>query len=467
MKRLAGLLATVALVAACTGSTPSGVSPSPTSGRFTGTVAGAKYLIEVPANWNGTLLLYSHGYAAPGTPENAADSGDDTTAGWLKSQGYALAGTSYGKTGWALEDAFKAQPALLDEFARHLGKPRRVIAWGHSLGGIVTAGLVQLHPDRFAAALPMCGVLGGGIANWNGGLDEAFVAKILLDPGGSLQVVHVTDPGANLNAARQLLVSAQATSAGRARLALVAAVGDVPGWSNPTKPEPDPTDFASIETNQGEGLRTDFAYSFAYRAELESRAGGNPSWNTGVDYAALLTRSAYAAEVHALYTTAGLSIDTDLAALAAAPRITADPAAVDYLDRNITFNGRLGIPVLTLHTSADGLVVVPNEAAYADVVQAAGSAANLRQLYTHRAGHCVFTPAEQITAFKVLFARLATGTWDAVATPAQLNQQATDLGSSYNGGNLPGLGFYPAPPAFSAFDPPPFPRPFDSRSKRP
>ena len=31
----------------------------------TGTFAdGATYLIEVPAHWNGTLLLYSHGYVA-------------------------------------------------------------------------------------------------------------------------------------------------------------------------------------------------------------------------------------------------------------------------------------------------------------------------------------------------------------------------------------------------------------------
>ncbi len=32
----------------------------------TGTFAdGAKFLIEVPAHWNGTLLLYSHGYVTP------------------------------------------------------------------------------------------------------------------------------------------------------------------------------------------------------------------------------------------------------------------------------------------------------------------------------------------------------------------------------------------------------------------
>ena len=33
----------------------------------TGTLSdGATYLIEVPSPWNGTLLLYSHGYVTPG-----------------------------------------------------------------------------------------------------------------------------------------------------------------------------------------------------------------------------------------------------------------------------------------------------------------------------------------------------------------------------------------------------------------
>lgn len=476
MTRGLALVAASALLFACSpggpaastpAPTPTHSTPSPKEGAFTGTVAGAKYLVEIPPKWNGALLLYSHGYVAPGSPEAASDSGDATTNAWLRAQGYALAGTSYGKTGWAIEDAFKAQLALLDEFALRFGKPRMTIAWGHSLGGIVTAGLVQVHPDRFDAALPMCGVLGGGIANWNGGLDEGFIAKTLLDRAGTIQLVHVVDAGGNLNTARQLLVAAQATAEGRARLALVAAAGNLPGWSNPTLPEPDPSDFTTILANQVEGLRTDFAYSFAFRAELESRAGGNPSWNTGVDYGSILSHSPYAAMVRALYAVAGLSLEADLAALAAAPRISADASAVDYLDRFITFNGHLAIPVLTLHTTGDGLVVVSNEAAYADVVTASGSTANLRQLFTHRAGHCVFTPAEQITAFQVLFARLRTGNWDAGLTPVALNRQATELGSQYNGGTIPGLGFVAATAAFASYQPAPFPRPFDSRSKRP
>jgi pimeloyl-ACP methyl ester carboxylesterase len=43
------------------------------------------------------------------------------------------------------------------------GQPARTIAWGTSLGGIITAALAQLHPGRFTGALPMCGVVDGGI----------------------------------------------------------------------------------------------------------------------------------------------------------------------------------------------------------------------------------------------------------------------------------------------------------------
>src|SRR5438552_10210121 len=84
-------------------------------------------------------------------------------------------------------------------------KPKRVIAWGGSLGGIITAGLVQLHPDRFAGAMPLCGVLAGGIATWNAELDAAYAFKALLAPGSALQLVHIADPVANWQLASQVL----------------------------------------------------------------------------------------------------------------------------------------------------------------------------------------------------------------------------------------------------------------------
>ena len=118
-----------------------------------------------------------------------------------------------------------------------------MIAWGLSLGGIVTAGLIQLYPDRFAAAMPMCGVLAGGIATWNAELDAAYAFKTLLAPRSNLQLVHITDPAANLQVALDLFSQGAATPAGMARIALVGALIDLPGWFDPRLPEPAPNDF--------------------------------------------------------------------------------------------------------------------------------------------------------------------------------------------------------------------------------
>src|SRR5580700_11004464 len=122
---------------------------------------GAAFLMEVPANWNGTLFLYSHGYVPPGSANPAEDVGDPFTRFFMLSSGYALAGSSFATTGWAIHEALQDQIAVLEQFKKMVGRPKRTIAWGHSLGGIITAGLIQRNPESFDAALPMCGVLSG------------------------------------------------------------------------------------------------------------------------------------------------------------------------------------------------------------------------------------------------------------------------------------------------------------------
>ncbi|HKW61645.1 MAG TPA: prolyl oligopeptidase family serine peptidase [Candidatus Acidoferrum sp.] len=422
---------------------------------------GATYLIEVPSNWNGILFLYSHGYVAPGSKNPALDVGDPLTRFFMLSSGFALAGSSYATTGWAIEQALPDQIAVLDIFDTTIGKPSRTIAWGHSLGGMITAGLIQRHPDRFDAALPMCGVLSGGVATWNTALDSAFAFQTLLAPPHSpLQVVNIANPGGNFLLARAILDAAQATPQGRARLALVSAFGDGPGWFDPLSPEPAPTDFVSQEMNQYLWDRNvDFPFAFALRAELEFRAKGNPSWNTHVDYRRQLEHSIDAAEVRALYEQAGLDLDTDLEKLNETVRISADPQAKEYLEQNIIYNGDIHIPVLTLHTTGDGLVVVENESAYSQVVREDGNGQFLRRTFVSRAGHCTFTPAETIAAVQTLLARLETGKWPDVDA-ANLNAAATALLPvlSVPGVTLP-------PPAFVDFKPHRYLRPFDGEAE--
>jgi pimeloyl-ACP methyl ester carboxylesterase len=434
-----------------------------TARTLTGTLAdGATYEIQVPANWNCTLFLYSHGYVAPGSPNPAQDVGDPVTGGWLLGHGYALAGSSYASTGWAIQQALPDQIATLNVFDQQVGTPTRTIAWGHSLGGIITAGLIQDYPNRFSAALPMCGVLSGGVATWNTALDSEVAFQQLIDP--SVQVVNITNPDANLAAADQAAAAAQQTAQGRARLALAAALGDTPGWFTPLSPEPAANDYAAQEANQYLwDTEIDFPFVYALRAELEARAGGNPSWTTGVNFFSQLAASADLREVVALYRAAGLNLGADLARLNSAARISADPAAVRYLAQYISFNGHLPVPVLTMHTTGDGLVVPENEQAYASVVQRAGDSGLLRQIFVSRAGHCAFTPAETITAAQVLLSRLATGRWnDQALQPSALNANASALGPAYNvyssGGSLVATA-----PAFVSYRPYPYLRPFDLR----
>jgi pimeloyl-ACP methyl ester carboxylesterase len=423
---------------------------------------GATYLIQVPNNWNGTLFLYSHGYVTPGSANPATDVGDPDTGAFLLANGFALAGSSYATTGWAIHEALTDQISVLDKFDTMFPHPAATIAWGHSLGGIITAGLIQRNPKRFTAAQPMCGVLSGGVATWNTALDAEFAFKTLLAPTTNLQVVDIANPTANLTLAEEVLAGAQATPQGRARIALGAALGDTPGWFTPDTPEPSPTDFASQEANQFLwDEQVDFPFVFAFRAELEARAGGNVSWNTGVDYRKQVEKSVDRDEVWALYQTAGLSLEEDLDTLNRAARIAANPKAVNYLEQNIIFDGRIDIPVLSMHTKGDGLVVVQNESAYKDVVDRVDDNSRLlRQTFIDRAGHCAFTPAETIAAVETLLKRLETGKWPSIEANL-LNGDAAALGPQFNIFAV-GTTVVPTPPAFIDYTPAPYLRTFDA-----
>ena len=450
------------LVATALAVMASSVTAAASPGSETGTIDGANFLIQMPATWNGTLVLYSHGYVVPGNPLTAVDVGDPATGAWLLANGYAIAGSSYSVNGWAVQAALHDQIALLDHFTDEHGKPLRTIAWGHSLGGMITAGLIQRNPERFAGAIPMCGVVAGGVGVWNQGLDAEFVFKTLApEPAAAgLQLVNITNTGfqtgSNFQLAEFVAAQEQATPQGRARLALVAAIGDTPGWFSRTSAEPAPDDFAARELNQYRwDSQVDFPFLFALRADLETHAGGNPSWNAGVDYRTQLNESINKDEVEALYGQAGLDLQADLDKLAAAPRISAQRNALEYLSRFITYNGVIESPVLTMHTTGDGLVLPQDEQAYSSVIASRDNSDLLRQTFVHRAGHCTFTPGETVTAFQTLIHRLNTGSWGTTTQPSAMNAAAAALGAAFN----------PAGPSFIQFQPSVFMRPFDAHNR--
>ena len=393
---------------------------------------GATYLIQVPSNWNGTLFLYSHGYVVPGSPNPAQNVGDPATGAFLLANGFALAGSSYAHTGWAIQEALVDQIQVLDLFDADFGKPKQTIAWGHSLGGIITAGLVQNNPGRFTAAQPMCGVLAGGVATWNAALDGEFAFKTLLAPNSDLQLVNITNPN-NLNLAEEILAAAQATPQGRARIALGAALSAILR-AGLLRFRPSRHGMISLRKSKINFCGTRKLIFLSYlRFEPNSNCGPaemSPG-TTDIDYGIQLLLSPNLNEVWALYQMAGLSLFEDIETLNRAARIKANPSAVQYLEQNIIFNGEINIPVLTMHTTGDGLVINENESAYRTIVDLAGNGNFLRQTFVSRAGHCSFTPAETIAAVGTLLTRVETGHWPTVEANV-LNGEATALGPQLN-----------------------------------
>jgi len=418
----------IALLAA--GAASAQTAPTHREGRM---ADGNGWAIDMPAQWNGTVLLFSHGFSsAPGNPpRNRPHEGAEQ----LLARGYALLGSSYSQIGWAVEQAVPDQIAALDRFEETFGKPRRVIAYGESMGGLITAALVERHPERIDGAMPMCASLSGVVAMENQALDGAWALKTLVDPAAPLRITGVWQAGAPQPPIREegpavdaLLAKAMATPQGKARLALAATLAQLPDQPDDKAPPAGSPDLEGRIQAYGRWFAMGV---FFPRWDQERRAGGNASWNTGVDYAAQLQASGKRALVEQVYARAGLSLTDDLATLAKAPRVAADPQAVAYMRSNFVPGGRLKRPVLTLHTIGDGATMVTYEHAYADLVRRAGAAPMLRQVYVQAPGHCSFTAAETVAGIEALDRRIASGRWDDVAVSAPaLNRAAVPIGKA-------------------------------------
>ena len=169
-------------------------------------MGGAAYEIQLPKKWNGTLLIYNHGYRpaepappdfAPSTP-SAVPAGGAEVANDLLAEGYALAGSAFKTNGWDVLDGIAADEALHTYFVDKIGKPDRVYVWGDSLGGLITETLAEKHPEWVSGVAPMCGVLGGTNLNLDLALDVAYAVKTLIYPDLKL-TGFASDDEANAN----------------------------------------------------------------------------------------------------------------------------------------------------------------------------------------------------------------------------------------------------------------------------
>lgn len=120
---------------------------------------GAAYRVEVPPNWNGTLVMFAHGFRGNGT---VVWVDDPQLRQYFVDNGFAWAASSYALNGYDPGDGVVDTHDLLQAFPAITGlRTRQVIMSGVSMGGEITTAEIEAYKGDFAGAMPYCGVLAG------------------------------------------------------------------------------------------------------------------------------------------------------------------------------------------------------------------------------------------------------------------------------------------------------------------
>ena len=389
-------------------------------------VRGTQYLIRVPENWNGTLIN-DLDY------RRAADSPLYLT---LLERGFALSGTLRREdrlTNYDPAHEIHDLVAVLDIFESRFGKPARTLHYGCSGGGNVATGMAEIHPDRIDGAI----TADSPTSPWftNSHLDGFFVLKALIAP--DLPIVDLPLDGPEIveigTAWREAIDNAQQAAEGRARIALAVTIGQWPGWGGIAEaavPEPDPNDSTALQESMYHTVLAVLPSATTFgHTMLEHAAPGQLRWNTGIDYRNFYANGdeRYKAAVEALYEGANLDLETDLEAINAFPRISADAAAVRWWSApGRTHVGEPKVPLLRIHNNGDILVYPSLVKGYETLTGEKGYAELFRSIFVNRSGHCTFTPAEILVAIDVMMQRLDGGVWPDI-DPQTLNELALSL----------------------------------------
>ena len=346
--------------------------PGVASTREWGVHNGAGYRIEVPARWNGKLVMWAHGYRGTG-PELTVD--DHPLRPLLLQLGYAWAASSYSRNAYDPSQGAKDTHALTTFFNGRFGTPGRTYITGASMGGHVTGIVAEQWPQSYDGAMPICGVL-GDYELFDYFLDFNVAAQTLSGQNKTYPV-----------AADYWTTTVPATKAGL-------------GAAFPFALNTHGLAFKSLVQLRSGGVRPMFEQGWIFWNFL----AGDFLFGLGVGDGTLPRQPGVAVQNSDVV----YQFDTNPAQSAAenlfnqtVQRITADPQGRRNNGlANVTPTlGDLKIPMLTLHTLGDLFVPFHMEIEYAQRVKAKGWSHNLVQRATRDVGHCTFSPRELATTF--------------------------------------------------------------------
>ena len=327
---------------------------------------GSMYQLYCPNSWNGSLVVYAHGYAFP--DEDPALPTIDDLRDALMEMGYGVAYSSYSETGWAVHVAINETRQLRGLFSGAFGRPDKTYLMGKSMGGNISIALAERNPNLYDGVVPLCGAIGGTKM----AVDYIFNVRLLFDfyyPGVLPGNTNFVPDGLSAGLAFYL-----------AQQALIANPGpafELAGIHPVNIQYADATElFTAILTGIyfHVGSFTDF---------LDRTHGHDFFDNSDVLYS-------------------GSSDDEALNATI--PRFTSTPDAEAFMRQWYEPTGKLKIPAVAIHTTRDEVVQIFHEDSYFEKVSAAGYSDNLVQHYIDRFGHCEFTLEEILAAFDEMVA---------------------------------------------------------------
>ena len=374
---------------------------------------GAPYAMMVPANFNGTVYLYSHGYrpnvpvpaGIPGyggyTVTNTPQPGPNATViGALLAKGYGVVGSGFARQGWNADSAIKTNVELVGLFKKQFTKTTKVVAWGESLGGFITQALAEKHSDLFSAAAPLCmasditplmtmagdalwgiktffdpTIKGGGYSAGAAGYAEAMGDLVkVFTVIGSLQAAFAANPSTPAWPATSKVPDAIKAIPSRSALVMVALMAGIPmqsaNFDSTSAPAGLPAASAlsfQLALNPAFAALQNVANAAALAVlathDLELQAGGAVFDNTNTDYAARIAdeQFSWASALSGASGTAGL-----LSVLAASPRAKASPAAVEKLKTLTSHSGKVEIPTILFTGVADPITTAGNQQSVID-----------------------------------------------------------------------------------------------------
>ncbi len=328
-------------------------TPSAKSATEIGTLEGAAYRIDIPADWNRGLVVFHHGYAVTPVTFEKGERISPMFDGML-ARGYAVIQSAYSATGWAVDEGAADTERLRKQFVAKHGAPKETFAAGMSMGGTLTVMAIESHPDVYAGALSLCGALEPSDRL----MQRDFALLAAFDhyfPGVLGPLVPVTATFLPTDAFIAKVTSTLKSNPAAAR---------------------------SLQSFYGVGDATTLPDVIAFNLyeikEMQQRVHGNPFGNADL-----------------IYTGSG----DDFALNAGVHRYRADAAAVQRMARFYTPTGKLDRPLLALHDTGDPLVPASTAFEYALAAGRAGNGDHFVQQFVNRKGHCVFTPAEIDRAF--------------------------------------------------------------------